>query len=119
MTKPIKKELFEAAILVALFMAILHCASCAADINRVSGVCRHNAAYEALTYHDLTSCEVRIAVGPWHDGRTTHAQAKALIDGKWQWLESWCGDVFIGKQDAFSPEKDYTVTRFIKIYLIP
>ena len=117
MTKPIKKELFEAAILVALFMAILHCAGCAADINRVSGVCRHNAAYEALTYHDLTGCEIRIAVGPWHDGRTTHAQAKALVDGRWQWLESWCGDVFPGHKDPFYPKVTYNIDTFIDLYL--
>ncbi len=73
------------------------------------GVCRHEAIYAARVVGEIY--KVRIAVGP-SGPNTTHAQAQAFIDGKWEWLHAQGDSVYLSTQDAF-----FTPTIFLPVEL--
>jgi len=77
-------------------------------------VCRHNALYQALTVGRYYP--VRIALGPsnLNDGRW-HAQAQALIDGKWRWLTQSSAKVCVASKDpGLTLEKYVSLEEAIK-----
>ena len=81
-------------------------------------VCRHDAVYHAITFSDIGGHDVRIAIGPSREYGVNHAQAQALIDGKWEYLEyGFDGRIQTGRQDSFYPEKYISVKQFMRLYI--
>ena len=93
-----------AAILLAVWLT-----SCA---HSMQAKCRHTAVYAALVYSE--QYPVEIAVGPGQS--TTHAQAKAVINGAPVWLQVRDGFVYEGKQERFKPTKFYSLEGFLRRY---
>lgn len=70
-------------LIIIMLIASSACTTIQADKERVfQPVCRHNAVYAAVVAGDFYP--VRIARGPAYDYGEWHAQAQALIKGKWQ-----------------------------------
>lgn len=83
----------------------------------VKPVCSHKAVYQAISFQDLTNYPVRIAIGPSNEG--DHAQAQALIDGKWQWLEGDDFSVSTGYMDrvrGWKPDRYVSVEAFLTYF---
>ncbi len=82
-------------------------------------VCRHNSVMAAMVFGE--KYPVRIAVGPAinRDGSFIegkyHAQAIALIDNEWEWLEVNSGYVVVSERDWwFKIEKFVTIEEAMK-----
>jgi hypothetical protein len=96
---------------------ILLCVWLQACATTVEPVCRHKAVYQAISFHDITGDPVRIAVGPSDIG--AHAQAQALVDGKWEWLEQGEFGVGPGYKDTvpgFEPNRYDSVEEFLRYF---
>jgi hypothetical protein len=76
------------------------------------GLCRHNALYAATVYGE--GHRVKIAFGPAKNSSMWHAQAKAKIDDKWEWLKTGGGKVWVGDQENFDPLNECTVGQFVE-----
>lgn len=78
------------------------------------GNCRNRAAYCALEAAE--KYETVIATGPTKAFPTTisHAQAKAKIDGKWQWLTMMGEYCYVSDQDQFIPLNEWKIVDYIK-----
>lgn len=78
--------------------------------------CTHRALYQAISFNEVTSYPVRIAIGPSELG--LHAQAQAQRpDGKWEWLEQGDFGVGTGYKDrvpGFEPNQYVTVQEFLQ-----
>ncbi len=88
---------------ILCFAALL--TGCALNRATVQPVCRHIAIYNALSYSDLTGSPVRIAIGHSAISDNLHAQAQALVDGEWRWLEKAPAGVDVGERDEFWPKE--------------
>ena len=78
----------------------------------VMPVCRHKAAFAALTYGE--QFPVRIAIGPSDRSENYHAQAQAYIEGQWVWLETGNTLITTGSQDTFNPIRYFTFDEYLK-----
>ena len=67
--------------------------------------CRHEALIACVIYEE-SGYPCVIDYGPMPDGQY-HVQAKAFIDGQWEWLEVRNIFVRVGSKDDFEPEKQY------------
>ncbi len=79
-------------------------------------ICRHWAMFAAITYHDLTGAQVRIGggvSGPRAD--VGHAQAEALIEGKWVPVDYFYGKIRIVEKDDYHVFRYYTIEEFKEI----
>lgn len=85
------------SVIIVIFAVLLM----ACGSPRIKPVCRHTAAFAALTYGEIFP--VRIAIGPSDLSDRWHAQAQAQIDGDWVWLETGQALITPGHQDAFTP----------------
>jgi len=106
-----KKSHYLTAGLIVLSVWLQACAT------TVEPVCSHKAVYQAISFHDLTGAPVRIAVGPSNEG--DHAQAQALVDGKWVWLEGSDFAVSTGYIDrvrGWEPERYVSVEDFLRYF---
>lgn len=55
--------------------------------------------------------ETRIAITPTETPGIYHAQAQALVNGKWEWLESDYAQVWIGEKESGFPVAEYKTLR--------
>ena len=95
-------------IILAIILVAVWLTSC----HSMQAKCRHTAVYAALVYGE--QYPVEIAVGPGQS--TTHAQAKAVINGEPVWLQVRDGFVYEGKQERFRPTRYYDLEGFLKRY---
>jgi hypothetical protein len=61
--------------------------------------------------------ETRIAITPTEKPGIYHAQAQALINGNWEWLESDYAQVWVGeKESAFEVNEYKTLKAAVEAY---
>jgi len=76
------------------------------------GNCRNRAIYCAMEARE--NYETKVASGPvpgYHG--INHAQAKAKINGEWQWLTMMGANCYAAQKDNFEPLNDWKVDDFI------
>ena len=73
--------------------------------SKAVGKCRHEALIACVIYEEAGYPCV-IDYGPMLSGEY-HVQAKAFINGQWEWLEVRNIFVRVGSKDDFEPEKQY------------
>lgn len=103
------------AVVPILSLALIGCASPKVAIQDnyylFAGVCRHKAIYASSVVGE--KYPVKIVVGASGDKR--HAQAMAFIGKEWKWLiVDQNSDIKIGKQDHFTPDKEYSPVDYLK-----
>ncbi len=92
------------------FIALLLLGACAST-EGLPVMCRHRALLTSAVMAE--KYPVRIVVGKMEMG--LHAQAQALIDHKWRWLQTDGNQVFVGKQEY--QMTDIQVRSFLDISL--
>jgi len=88
-----------AGIVIAIWLQ-----GCGYDMS-IRPVCRHTATLCAITMGE--DYPVRICSGSVPGSHTRHAQAEAMIDGKWQPLTFSGGVVSVGRMDDYNPTGCY------------
>lgn len=70
-------------------------------------------SYSIYQAHVMTirGYDTRIAITPTEKPGIYHAQAQALINGKWEWLKSDYAPVIVGEKESTYPVIEYKTLR--------
>jgi hypothetical protein len=80
----------------------------------ILGVCRHEATYCMFVFGEHHQCQVVRG----HRGGVLHAQAQALLDGKWTWLSVSNGTVYPTAPDpTFAPKDFFAPWQWMEVML--
>lgn len=83
-------------LLLAVVLIVL--SGCATFNDIYMGNCVSQSLFRAHVM-EKNGYQTRIAVMKTDNPKILHAQAQALIDGQWRWLDSDPAHVYVGEQD--------------------